>query len=112
LKRKRRRKEEIDMFGYGRAWNRGRFWRYPAASAPEGYIYIGPCRCGFGPDAFYQDRSGRIVHASQVYRRGIPAALTGEDFKAEVTQLKSDKAELEKRIKELEEHLKTKERKS
>ena len=100
------------MFGYGRGWHRsGRHWQ-PPISAPEGYTYAGPCRCGFGPDAFYQDRSGTIVHASQVYGRGIPPLPTREDFKAEVTQLKSDKAELEKRIKELEEYLKTKGKKS
>jgi hypothetical protein len=73
--------------------------------------YIGPCRCGFGPDAFYRDKSGRIIHASQVYHRGFPTTPTKEEFEAEVDQLRGEKAELEKRIKEIEEHLKTKERK-
>jgi hypothetical protein len=108
LKKKRKRREVSKMLGYGRGWHRGRFWRYAAVSAPEGCTYVGPCRCGFGPDAFYQDKSGRIVHASQIYRRGIPSTLTREDFEAEVNQLKAEKAELEKRIMELEKHLKAK----
>jgi hypothetical protein len=98
-------------FGYGRGLHKGRFWPYNPASAPEGYTYIGPCRCGFGPDAFYRDKSGRIIHASQVYHRGFPTTPTKEEFEAEVDQLRGEKAELEKRIKEIEEHLKTKERK-
>jgi hypothetical protein len=100
------------MFGYGRGLHRGRFWPHTPASVPEGYTYIGPCRCGFGPDAFYRDKSGGVIHASQVYHRGIPATPTKDDFEAEVDQLRAEKAELEKRIKEIEEHLKTKERKS
>ena len=30
------------------------------------YRYIGPCRCGFGPRAFYIDEEGKIIHASQI----------------------------------------------
>nr|MDO8062149.1 hypothetical protein [Candidatus Freyrarchaeum guaymaensis] len=44
----------------------------PSPPAPRGYRYIGPCRCGFGPNAFYQDPQGRIVHASQIFW-GSPA---------------------------------------
>ena len=98
------------MLGYGRGWHRGyRSWRQFPVSAPEGYTYMGPCRCGFGPDAFYQDKSGRIVHASQVFRWGIPPTLTREGLEEDVNRLKDEKSELEKRIKELEKHLKTKE---
>ena len=56
----------------------GRRWAAPWSSknppatsssqppTPQGYRYVGPCRCGLGPNAFYQDAQGRIVHASQV----------------------------------------------
>jgi hypothetical protein len=98
------------MFGYGRGLHRGRFWRYPTASVPEGYTYIGPCRCGFGPDAFYQDKSGRVVHASQLLHRGVLQTISAQDLEAEVNQLKVEKEELEERIKELEGQLKVKER--
>ncbi|MEW6685926.1 MAG: hypothetical protein AB1393_06950 [Candidatus Edwardsbacteria bacterium] len=100
------------MFGYGRGIHRGRFWPYAPVSAPEGYTYIGPCRCGSGPDAFYQDKSGTVVHASQLFLRDATQTIATEDAEAEVNQLRAEKADLEKRIKELEEHLKTKERKS
>jgi hypothetical protein len=99
------------MFGSGKGWHKGRFWHNAQVSTPAGYSYIGPCRCGFGPDAFYQDKRGTVVHGSEIYRRGVPPTLTAEDLEAEVTQLKMEKEELERRIKELEEHLKRKGRK-
>ena len=98
------------MFGYGRGLHRGRFRPYTPVSAPEGYTYIGPCRCGFGPDAYYRDRSGRIVPAAQVCRRGISTTSAEEEFEAELRQLSAEKAELEKRISEIEKHLESKER--
>jgi len=88
-------------YGYGRGWWRGA----PSVSAPAGYRYIGPCRCGWGPNAFYQDASGRIVHASELYRWGVPAVAptsAQEDLKAELEDLKKEKEDLEKRIAELE----------
>ena len=98
------------MFGYGRGLHRGRFWPYTPVSVPEGYTYIGPCRCGFGPDAFYRDKSGTVVHASQLLHRGVPQTISAQDLEAEVNQLKVEKEELEERIKELEGQLKVKER--
>jgi len=100
------------MFGYGRELHRGRFWSHTPASVPEGYTYIGPSRCGFGPDAFYRDKSGRIVHASQLLHGSVPQMVSTEDPEAEISQLRVEKAKLERKIKELEEHLKGKERKS
>ena len=96
------------MFGSGRAWHRGKWWGRPPVAAPEGYTYVGPCRCGFGPDAFYQDKSGRVVHASQIHRLRVPQAPTVENLAAEVDWLREEKAGLEKRIKELEKLLKEK----
>ncbi len=81
--------------GWGRGW--GRFYRAPVDV--EGYTYIGPCRCGWGPHAFYRDPSGRIVHASEVFGYGY-------DPKDELEALKREKEELEKRIRELEKQIK------
>lgn len=92
------------MCGCGRGWYR---WQ-PKVTAPSGYGYIGPCRCGTGPHAFYQDPSGRIVHAWQLYRWGGPPTPTKEDLKAELEALKEEKAQLEKRIEMLEEQMKEK----
>ena len=73
------------MFGYGRGTHRGRFWPHTPVSVPEGYTYIGPCRCGFGPDAFYQDRNGRVIPAMQIFRKGIAPTLTRDDSEAELS---------------------------
>jgi hypothetical protein len=98
------------MLGRGRGWHRGyRSWSQAPVGVLEGYTYIGPCRCGFGPDAYYQDKSGRVVHATQIFRKGIAPTLIKDDFEAELSQLRAEKTELEKRIKELEEHFKAKE---
>jgi hypothetical protein len=99
------------MFGYGRRWfgfGRG-WWSWPASGlATAGYRYIGPCRCGWGPNAFYQDASGRIVHARDVYRWGGPVVSTPlrEELKEEFEFLKARKEDLERRLAELEKRLK------
>jgi hypothetical protein len=80
----------------------GRRWRSPVA--PRGYTYVGPCRCGFGPHAFYQDPQSRVVPAHHLYcRHGHQP--TNEDLKAELEALKHEKEELEKEIQELEKEL-------
>ncbi|MBC7218060.1 MAG: hypothetical protein H5U36_07985 [Candidatus Caldatribacterium sp.] len=76
------------------------FWRGSWAKAtPSGYRYIGPCRCGTGPHAFFMDPYGRIVHASAFWR----APFFAGDIEAELRALQEEKAQLEKRIQELEE---------
>ncbi|HIC91624.1 MAG TPA: hypothetical protein EYP21_06125 [Syntrophaceae bacterium] len=91
---------------YGRSWYRGRWWWRPPVKAPSGYTYIGPCRCGTGPHAFYQGPSGRIVHAWQLYHWGVPPTPTKEELRSELEVLKEEKAQLEKRIEELEKQIK------
>lgn len=99
------------MYGYGRGWfgyGRG-WWHWPVSgSASAGYRYIGPCRCGWGPHAFYQDASGRIVHARDLYHWGGAAgsAPTRDELKDELEALKAEKEELERRIAELEKQFK------
>jgi len=91
------------MYGWRGSW-RGAW----TGGVPAGYRYIGPCRCGGGPHAFYVDPAGRIVHASALWR----APFTGpvlKDLEAELETLREEKAYLEKRIEELEELLKKKE---
>jgi hypothetical protein len=96
------------MYGHGRGWfgyGRSGYQWTRTAPAPAGYRYVGPCRCGWGPNAFYQDASGRIVHASELYRWGGPAVAPTTiqgDLKAELEALKEEKQDLEKRITELE----------
>ena len=94
----------INMYGR-RGWNR----RWTRIAAPSGYTYIGPCRCGTGPHAFYHDKSGRIVHASQLYLGEVPLPPENDELISELETLKEEKAQLEKRIEELEKKLKEKE---
>jgi hypothetical protein len=94
------------MFGYGRGRYRGRFWP-AAAGIPRGYTYIGHCRCGTGPHAYYQTPEGRIVHAWPPIQGGgsITYKPTEEELKAEAEWLRKEKMELEQRLKEVEEEL-------
>lgn len=66
--------------------------------APAGYRYLGPCRCGMGPHAFFMDPTGRITHASRLPR--VPSIWT--NLEAELEALREEKAWIEKRIQELE----------
>jgi hypothetical protein len=80
---------------------RGRFGRQSSVNTPAGYTYVGPCRCGTGPHAFYQDPNGRVVPVRQLCQIGYPTATTKEELKTELEDLKKDKAELDKRIEEI-----------
>ncbi len=88
------------MFGHGRRLRR---W----SSAPRGYTYVGPCRCGTGPHAFYQDTQGRLIPAHHLCNQPVSFQPTKEDLKAELEALKEEKAELEKYITELESEIST-----
>lgn len=86
-------------FGLGRAW--------PTSTSPAGYTYVGPCRCGFGPHAFYQDASGRIVPAAAVFSglASPPPVTTPQPTWAEIDELKAEKEEIERRLRDLEARL-------
>jgi hypothetical protein len=95
----------MNGFGRGGGWARGTVgygWRrQQLAGAPAGYRYVGACRCGFGPNAYYQDQSGRVVPAASLFSSASGAPAPSED----VEQLKAEKAELERRLRALEERL-------
>ncbi len=87
---------------WGRGWGRG-WWGAYGYRTPQGYTYVGPCRCGFGPHAFYVDSSGRLLHASQVWGGWVPPYPSPQ---TEAEDLKAEKADLEARLKEIEARLK------
>ncbi|CAB3288172.1 Exonuclease SbcC [Methanocaldococcus lauensis] len=101
------------MFGFGRGFGRRFFWRYFPATVGR-YRYIGPCRCGFGPHAFYVDDSGRIVHAWDLYRmpyKDTPVTTTTDrnylldrlkELEEEKALIEEEIAELKRRLKDLE----------
>jgi len=106
------------MFGFGRGWRMGGRgmgwgfwagpWNVPATfKAPEGYTYIGPCRWGFGPNAFYrEDKTGRIVHAWELFGFRPWWLSGGWSNEDELNYLRREKETLEERIRELERKLK------
>jgi len=96
------------MFGFGRGRGGrggGYWWGARPATAPAGYTYVGPCRCGLGPHAYYQDASGRIVPASAAFRGATWAPPAPTPTATELEQLRAEKAELERRLNELERKL-------
>ncbi|WP_457611941.1 hypothetical protein [Methanocaldococcus sp.] len=68
----------------------------------RGLKYIGPCRCGRGPHAYYVDDRGRLVHAWELYYNDLDAYL--EELIREKKMLEEEiekvKRELEKLKKE------------
>ncbi len=89
-------------FGYGHGWGYG-WYNRPSSWESEDYEYLGPCRCGFGPDAFWRNKkTGRIV-------RGFPPPVwrepegSAEDLRKELEFLLQEKEKLEKRLAQIEE---------
>ena len=87
-------------FGRGAGLGRGAGWVRSASFAPSlpGYDYVGSCSCGFGPNAYYRSSSGQILPASALYS-GV-----GQSSSA-IEQLKAEKADLERRLRDLESRL-------
>ncbi len=97
-----------------------------SSAAARGYRYLGPCRSGLGPFAFYISPDGRIVHAWQVYGYGFPyygsvppypppypypgpwtspglnPSSEAEALRAERDQLRRELEDLNRRLRELE----------
>jgi len=90
-------------WGLGKGYGHFKGW-YPP---PEGYTYLGPCRCGFGPHAFWQEKvSGRIFRGFPGWQPGLRFdSRRDEVLQAELNRLKKEKEELEKMILDLEAEL-------
>ncbi len=89
-------------FGYGHGWGYG-WYNPPPSWESEDYEYLGPCRCGFGPDAFWRNKkTGRIVRGfpPDVWRKPESSA---EDLRKELEFLRREKEKLEKRLTQIEE---------
>ncbi len=93
-------------------WVRGRWvwrgWWYPPTALPlagKGYIYIGPCRCGFGPNAFYLTPTGQIIHAWQLAGLAFPRFFPWTAPISERNLLETEKKMLEEELKYIEERL-------
>ncbi|MGQ4832350.1 MAG: hypothetical protein ACP6IS_00465 [Candidatus Asgardarchaeia archaeon] len=89
------------------------FWWNPWISylARLGYIYVGPCRSGFGPWAFFLTPSGTLVHAWQLFGLFNPYMLYSpvpSSVEQELTFLEKQKELIEEQIKQLKDQLKKK----
>ncbi len=100
--------------GYGPGYGRGWHYHWPGAvRSPEGFKYLGPCRCGFGPHAYWQEEeTGRVFRGYPGYEAvphpGYDRAEkepSPEELKSKLNWLKQKKEELEKRIREMEEKI-------
>jgi len=84
----------------GGAWGRRDFM--PAyIEETDDAIYVGPCRCGLGPRAYYRLKDGSIAHASRI--RNIVRDVADSD--SEMEMLTAENRKLEERIQELEKKL-------
>ncbi|MCD6484509.1 MAG: DUF5320 domain-containing protein [Candidatus Odinarchaeota archaeon] len=113
-------------YGYGYGFGRGYGWRwlwgspFIASLTRRGYTYIGPCRSGIGPFAYYMTPTGQIVHAWQLlgspyssyytttpvfppaYPFTTPYTINPQD---ELKYLQEEKRMLEQQLKDLEKRL-------
>ncbi len=76
----------------GHAFGRGR--HLPRFGA-KGLTYIGPCRCGYGPHAYYIDESGRVIHASHIHNYVDP-------YGDKLSRIEDRLKNIEERLKKLE----------
>jgi len=78
---------------------------YPA---PAGHNYLGPCRCGFGPHAFYRTPEGKVIHSSQIFPVAGPVPPFPSELKPEeeAKLLEEEAKALQEELKIVEERLK------
>ena len=78
-----------------RGFYRGRF------PVPAGYEYVGPCRCGCGPHAFYRTPTGHITGTPLAH---VPSMKPEEEagyLEEEAKALQEELSRVEERIREL-----------
>jgi len=97
-----------------RQWNRGWGCRWDGTRGPyarpyvneaaeaQGTVYVGPCRCGRGPNAYYRTGNGRIVHALDASTSSAPVHEDMEVavMRAEMTRLTEEVKELQRKLAE------------
>jgi len=90
--------------GRGYCWPGYSVEQLQAKDLPKDVTYVGPCRCGFGPHAYYRTADGKIVHgASLPYTKEGPTT----EPEPEYDELQTEVESLRIRVKELEDKLKT-----
>ncbi|MEM3586454.1 MAG: hypothetical protein QXO71_03950 [Candidatus Jordarchaeaceae archaeon] len=85
----------------------------PITSIPADYKYIGRCRCGYGPNAYYQAPNGSIIPANRMFTGRIQQAsypaisVNSQDrekmLKERLERLQEEISEVTNQLEELEE---------
>jgi hypothetical protein len=85
----------------------------PITSVPAGYRYMRHCRCGHGPNAYYQTTRSSIVPVHQIFTGAIPqqqstptVPVSSSDqekiLKERLEQLQEEIADVTNQLEELE----------
>jgi len=83
---------------YGSGWGRRPLAVLDDVSAGDTIAeYVGPCRCGTGPHAYYRTTSGRLVRAPYGPRLYDTTADTSQ---SEIDSLRDENRKLEERIRQ------------
>ncbi|MEX2725174.1 MAG: DUF5320 domain-containing protein [Candidatus Freyarchaeota archaeon] len=68
----------------------------PSTMIPAGYRYVGRCRCGYGPNAYYQAPDGSVVPAYQIFGgAALPQKVPSTAPNSSIDQEKALKQRLE-----------------
>jgi len=90
--------------GHGYCWPGYAVEYAEAKDLPKDVTYVGPCRCGFGPHAYYRTADGKIVQAASLpYSKDmLPSELEPEydELQTQVERLRNRVKELENKLKE------------
>ena len=65
------------------------------------FRYVGPCRCGFGPHAFYVDDRGRLVHPWELFLEDIPEEEKEKYLNEIINYLKEELRILEEKLRNI-----------
>jgi hypothetical protein len=82
-----------------------RYRRFPRSplNFPPGYEYIGPCRCGFGPHAFYRTPEGYITRVPPLYTLEPKPEEEAKWLEEEAKSLREELRRVEERLKKIKE---------
>ena len=65
------------------------------------FRYVGPCRCGSGPDAFYVDEAGRLIHAWDLFTEEMSEEYREKYLEERIKYLKEELKILEEKLKSI-----------
>ena len=87
---------------FGRGFFRGMGWRYFLTPRVfNRFKYVGPCRCGSGPDAFYVDTAGRLIHAWDLFTEEMSEEYREKYLEERIKYLKEELKILEEKLKSI-----------